>query len=258
MSLLLLNGTPLVAPPVASRSTGCDEGRVQREIPTLDGAGAFTADPDAAILLATPEDVRAVKRTAREENDVHSAVCLGLAAYLMGLSSAIDGRYIALSRVVGDWADYDDGPVPSPSAAVGSTELGTYAELSLGAAMPENLGPDGKGRLVTLSSNSIYEIEQLTVTVMCEDKVQRAGVRQMLEAAFQPVDWMAGFRLLLPRYHNAIAEYLLVGGQQPDASDTAGSSVWPLIMRLTAQCPIYHTRILPLARPIATGTISSR
>jgi len=236
--------------------TDCDDDRIRREIPEFPGGGVLSPDPESGTLITEALDQQ--PRTAREESDVHTAICLGLAGYLMTLSSAIDGRYIALSRVVGDWADYDDGPVPAPAATVGSIEMGTYSELSLGAAMPEKLGPDGKGRLVTLSSNSIYELEQLTVTVMCEDKIQRAGVRQMLEAAFAPVDWMAGFRLRLPRYHNAIAEYLLVGGQQPDASDTAGTSVWPLVMRLTAQCPVYHTRVLPLARPIATGTISSR
>ncbi len=237
-------------------TTDCDDDRVQREIPDLIGGGALSPDPEVGILITEATDQQ--PRTAREESDVHTAICLGLAGYLMTLSSAIDGRYLAFSRVVGDWAEYDDGPVPSPSATVGSVDPGTYSELSLGAAMPEKLGPAVPGRLVTLSSNSIYAMDGLAVTVMCSDKVQRAGVRQMLESAFQPVDWMAGFRLRLPRYHNAIAEYLLVSGQQPDASDTAGTSVWPLIMRLTAQCPVYHTRILPLARPIATGTISSR
>lgn len=236
-------------------TTDCDD-TVQREIPELSGGGVRSPDPESGQLIADVTDRQ--PRTAREESDVHTAICLGLAGYLMTLSSAIDGRFISFSRVVGDWADYDDGAVPAPAATVGSVEMGTYSELSLGAALPEKIGADGKGRLVTLISNSIYEIEQLLVTVMCEDKIQRAGVRQMLEGAFQPVDWMAGFRLRLPRYHNAIAEYLLVAAQQPDASDTAGTSVWPLIMRLTAQCPVYHTRILPLARPIATGTITSR
>lgn len=237
-------------------TTDCDDDREQRELPDLDGGGALSPDPEAGILITEPTDQQ--PRTSREESDVHQAICLGLAGYLMGLNSAIDGRYLAFSRVVVDWADDDDAPVPSPSAMVGSTEMGTYSEISVGAAMPEKLGPDGKGRLVTLISNSCYELEQLLVSVWCSDKIQRVGVRQMLEGAFQPVDWMAGFRLRLPRYHSAIAEYLLVGAQQQDASDTAGASLWPLVMRLTVQCPVYHTRILPLARPAVRGTITSR
>jgi hypothetical protein len=236
--------------------TGCDDDLEQREIPSLDGASVFTPDPESGILIT--DRLASHARTAREESDVHSALCLGLASYLGGLSSAIDGRFLALSRVVGDWSDYDDGPVPSPSAVVGSTEVGGYLQLSIGAAMPEKIGPDGSGRLVALTSDSIYELQELRVEVMCEDKIQRRGVRQMLERALNPVDWMAGFRLLLPRYHNAIGEYLLVGAQQLDASDTAGASLWPLVMRLTAQCVVYHTRILPLARPSVSGTITSR
>lgn len=236
---------------------GCDEDGVHREIPELDGASPATIqDPDAAILVGAPGDDPPL--TARHELSVHDAICQGLASYLAGLSTSIEGRRVAISRVVGDWADHDDGPVPAPSAVVGSVEFGAYSEIALGMSKPETVAGDGTGRVLALVCSSYYELEELTVQVFCEDKVQRAGVRRMLEDGCSPVDWMAGFRLRLPRYHNAVAQYLLVAAQQPDSTETAQSSVWPLMMRLTAGCSVYQVRSLPLARVSARGTIGRR
>lgn len=237
-------------------TTDCDDDRVEREIPALDGAAAPTPDPDAAILVTAPGDDPPL--TARHELSVHDALCQGLASYLMSLSTSIEGRRIALSRVVGDWAEHDDGPLPAPTAMVGSVEFGKYSELALGMARPEKVAGDGTGRAIALTSSAFYELEELTVQVFCEDKVQRAGVRRMLEDGCSPVDWMAGFRLRLPRYHNAIGEYLLAAAQQPDATETAQAGVWPLVMRLTATCCVYQVRVLPLARIVTKGTIGGR
>lgn len=234
----------------------CDDDRMEREQPTLDGSAPITPDPDAATLVTAPGDDPPL--TARHELSVHDALCQGLASYLMGLSTSIEGRRIALSRVVGDWAEHDDGPMPAPTAMVGSTEFGKYSELSLGMAKPEKVADDGTGRVIALTSSAFYELEELTVQVFCEDKMQRAGVRRMLEDGFSPVDWMAGFRLRLPRYHNAIGEYLLDSAQHPDGTETAQASVWPLVMRLTATCTVYQVRVLPLARVVAKGTIGRR
>lgn len=234
----------------------CDDDRVEREIPTIDGASPTTPDPDAAFLVTAPGDDPPL--TARHEISVHDALCQGLAAYLMTMSTSIEGRRIALSRVVGDWAEHDDGPLPAPTAMVGSVEFGKYSELALGMAKPETVAGDGTGRVIALTSSAFYELEELTIQVFCEDKVQRAGVRRMLEDGLSPVDWMAGFRLRLPRYHNAVGEYLLVSAQQPDGTETAQASVWPLVMRLTATCVAYQVRVLPLARMVAKGTIGRR
>jgi len=237
-------------------TTDCDDDRVERELPTIDGAGPATPDPDAAVLVTYPGDDPPL--TARHELSVHDALAQGLAAYAMTLATSIDGRRVALSRVVGDWAEHDDGPVPAPTAMVGSAESGKYSELALGMAAPEVVAGDGTGRVIALTSSAFYELEELTISVFCEDKVQRAGVRRMLEDGMSPVDWMAGFRLRLPRYHNAVGQYLLIDAQQPDGTETAQTSMWPLVMRLTATCCVYQVRVLPLARIVAKGTIGRR
>lgn len=237
--------------------TECDDDRVEREIPDLgDGGGIQTPDPDGAILVTDPTAKYAL--TARAEFDVHGAICHGLATYVAGLEHAIDGRYLALSRVVTDWADHADGQVPAPSAMVGSVEIGKYqTDSGMAPGDARRLAPDQHGQILSLSCSGMYVLEELGVEVWCSDKIQRNGVRQMLERGLCPVQWMSGFRLVLPRYHSAIAEFLLVTAQQADATDMATAGIRPLTMRLRARCPAYVAHHLPLARPSVTGTIVS-
>ena len=234
----------------------CDDDRVLRELPELDDDGGVrTNDPDGAILIRHPKQTYGL--TTRADHDVHSAIVRGLASYIAGLDGVVAGRRVALSRVVTDWADHDDGQVPPPSAVVNSTEVGVYStDTGLGQTRPEKIAADGNNRAVALICSATYELKELTVTAMCEDKIQRGGVRHMLEDAFSPVEWRAGFQLALPRYHSTVAEYALVSAQQPDATQTAQAALWPLVMRLMAWCPVYRVHVLPLARPIVKGTIS--
>jgi hypothetical protein len=81
---------------------------------------------------------------------------------------------------------------------------------------------------VQLSCSGIYGLDELQIEVYCSDKVQRAGVRRMLEDALWPVEWMAGFRLVLPQYHNAIATFLPLSAQLGDSIETAMAGLRPL------------------------------
>lgn len=240
----------------------CDDDRVKREFPILGEGGGPVTPGDDGILVEDPglNAQTGEKRTlsARAEYDIHTAVVRGLASYISGLEHAIGGRHIALTRVVADFAEHDDGAVDAPSAVVYSTEIGKYADSGLGNGDPIQVDSDRHGDMLVLSCSAPYELEQLQVEVMCSDKIQRAGVRQMLEQAFWPVEWMAGFRLILPRYHDAIAEYLLVSAQQPDSGETADRGLWPLLMTLRVRGNAYRSRYMPLARPITEGSIGYR
>jgi hypothetical protein len=235
--------------------TTCNDERVERRDAELAAGAAPTPQPDTAILVTYA--TQRYPLTARAEGDVHTAIVDGLAAYMMTMSTAIDGRWIAFSRVVSHWADHDDGPARSPSAVVNSTDIGRYrTDSGMAPGMPRALDrQQGTDRLTTVQCTGIYQLDQLTVEIACEDKIQRTGVRMMLEAGFSPVDWMAGFKLVLPRYHNAIAEYLLVSAQQPDAQDQAAAGLWPLMLQLRVQCPVYRVDHRPLARINVEGTI---
>ncbi len=237
-------------------ATDCDDDGEQRILPDLDGDETGSLDDGDGVLVTNPSEKHAL--TIRTDLDEHEALVHGLASYVARLESAIAGRYISLTRVVTSWADHDDGAVPAPSAVVMSTEIGRHlTDSGMGQGVPRRVGPDGHGRYFTVQATAMYKLEELQVQVMCEDKIQRTGVRRMLVDAFSPVEWMTGFRLVLPRYHGAIAEYLLVSGQQSDGASTAQASLWPLTLRLQARCPVYRLRALPLARLVATGTITA-
>lgn len=250
------NAAPIQAPTDPAPPINCDDGQVRREIPTLDGTGIFTRDVDAAILVEYPDDRAPL--TARSESDVHTAVCAGLASYILTLDDSIAGRSVALTRVVTDWPDSDDGSVPPPAARVGTAGAGSYtADAGLGVAKPVLIANDPSlpGRVIVLSNPSLYVLDDLQIDVLCEDKVQRAGVRRMLERGLSPVEWTPGLQLILPRYHGAVAEYMLLSAQQQDAGDSAMAGLWPLTMTLRVWCPVYRAHVKPLAHPSVVGTI---
>ena len=239
--------------------TDCDDHSVDRVIPDLGpGADGDLFDEDTSILVVDRADPRAHPLTARGDHDVHTAVLRGLAAYVARLDHAIAGRRVMLSSVVVHFADQNHGPRRSPSGVVTAAGIGRYSTTSgMGSGRPTIVGNRTAHAALrtTVLSDAIYELDDIEVTVMCEDDVQRSGVRRMLEDGFSPVEWMAGFRLILPPYHNAVAEFLCTQGQQADAPDLAMQSIRPLTMRLQARCPVYRVHELPLAHPSATGTI---
>lgn len=235
--------------------TDCDDDKVERRTPDLgDSGGLVTPDVESMRLVTSPTDDFPL--TARAEVDAHGAIVGGLAAYVAGLETAIGGRLIAMSRVVTDWAEHDDGATHAPSCVVYSNEIGKYETDSwMTGGDATKLGPDGQGRFLALSSNGTYRLEELQVEVRCEDKIQRRAVRRMLEDGCNPVQWMSGFRLVLPRYHGSTASYSMTAAQQMDSSELATAGIWPLVIRLTAWCSVYRLHHLPLARPIVRGTI---
>lgn len=238
-------------------SEDCDDDLVPRVTPDIDGGGGDTSpDPTDSQLVTVPTNKVAL--TARADFDVHTAITNGLAAYLMQLDGAVAGRSTRIGSVITDWADLDDGSRPLPSAAVHSEETGSYqTDSGMAPGRPTQIdGKDDRGRVATLTGSGIYQLSSLMVDVRCDDKVLRAGVRLMLEDAFWPVEWMSGFRLVLPRYHSAIATYLVTAAQFGDSADTARARLRPLSMRLLARCPVYRTHYMPLARPQVSGNIT--
>lgn len=233
--------------------TDCADDRVDREFPDL-GGGDFdqTPDPGDAILVTNPQAIYAT--TARQESDVHTAVIRGLAGYIAGLSYAINGRLIALSHITTDWADHDVRNYQPPTACVHSTEEGAYDdEVGLTIGDPEIVGDVSAQRVLAVHVTAWYELSSLAVDVWCADKIQRAGVRRMLEDAFWPVTWMSGFRLVLPRYHNATATYYCDKGTMADSSDSAASGLWRLSMNLSVTAPVCRLFEYPRARPVVQG-----
>jgi hypothetical protein len=236
----------------------CDtEGTETRETPELlDDAGLLTPSVDDAILVTSP--TAKYERTPIAEVDVHTAITNGLAGYLMQLEAAIAGRSTRFAWVTSDWADQQDGERGYPAAAVYSTEVGKYDTSSgLGMTTPtkmSNVQVTDPTDVAAIASGGMYNLDDLSVEVMSSDKIMRSGVRRMLENAFSPVQWMQGFRLVLPRYHNAICTFLAVTAQMPDSEQTALAGLRPLVFKLRARCPVYRIHRLPLARPMVVRT----
>lgn len=238
--------------------TTCDDETVERRLPDLSGGGdLITPELDESFPIKSERESHDI--IARVEYDVHTALVRGLAAYVAGLESALAGRVMALERVLDDWAEHDDGSSLPPSAVVSAVEEGKYQDdTGMQFGSTTRLGPSGHDGVLVAVNTAIYKIEDLQITVMCADKVQRRGVRHMLEDAMFPNAWGPGFDLILTRYHNAMASYALTSMRQPDETATAQASIWPLTVKLKAWCPVYRLHRLPLARVIVKGTIRQR
>lgn len=241
-------------------TTLCDDdsgATESREIPDLaDAPDVLTPTEDDAILVTNP--TAKYDRTPIADVDVHTAITNGIAGYLMQLEAAIAGRSTRFEWVTADWADQQDGERGYPAAAVYSTEVGKYDTTSgMGKTEPVKVpGVEVKDPtdVAAISCGGVYNLDDLTVEIMCTDKVMRAGVRRMMENAFSPVEWMQGFRLVLPRYHNAIATFLVLSAQMPDSEQTALAGLRPLVFKLRARCPVYRIHRMPIARPILQRT----
>lgn len=234
----------------------CDLERVDRVQPEIDGGGdLISPNPEDAVLVTLP--TYKLELTARQDFDVHTAITMGLGSYLMQLDGEIAGRSTKLVSVVSDWADAADGDRGMPSAAVHAEEVGKYETNSgMAPGKPIEVGPiDDPTKIPALTTSAMYALDELMIDTWCDDKVIRAGVRRMLEDGLNPVQWMAGFRLILPRYHGAIATFLLLSAQLTDNQDSTRAGLRMITLRLRARCPAYKVHLLPRARPNVTGTV---
>lgn len=157
--------------------------------------------------------------TLVRECDTHTALTRGLAEYLAQLDSPQNkqsNQTLRFSKVVTDWADPEERAKDFPLAAVYTQEAGYF-------------GPDDsfQGRIkdVCGTSESIkvcndFELT-LVVDVFTTNKPERINMVMMLEDAFEPVDWMTGFRLHLPHYHGVHANFEMINLDYGEDSDKA-------------------------------------
>ena len=256
LSTQQLAGAPVLADTGHERPD-CDRDQLERVHPDLPAGGVDSAAPRPGDAELVRRANRRMELTARADLDVHTAITNGLGSYLLTLRGEVSGRDCAFVSVGNDWADYEDGQRGMPSAAVHSEETGRYrTDSGMGVGKPVRVKtPEDDNIVGALTCSAEYLLEELRIDVWCPDKVLRSGVRKMLEDGLWPVEWMAGFRLVLPRYHGAIAEFVVVTAKLADDSETARRGLRPLTVTLRARCPVYRLHRLPLARPSATGTI---
>jgi hypothetical protein len=138
--------------------------------------------------------------TAVRETDTRTALTRGLKEYLESLQAQThDGQLVRLEKVFQTWAEPEQ-PATIPSACVYSPDPGVYDESSFTPVT--KVLPDG-----TLLRMPSEFVQRVFVDVWATDPKQRVALSALLEQAFNPVEWMFGFRLELPHYHGVRADF---------------------------------------------------
>ncbi|TXH58684.1 MAG: hypothetical protein E6Q97_01450 [Desulfurellales bacterium] len=140
--------------------------------------------------------------TEQRECSAARAPIRALVNYLKDLTSPLaDGRNIRFAQVTEQKAE-PEVESAYPSAAVFTDGSIAYSEdsyLDLYADESMRLAPD---KVLVLAAELM---QTATVHVWAEEEAHRDQLLVMLEDAFDPVEWMPGFMLEMPHYHNARA-----------------------------------------------------
>lgn len=198
-------------------------------------------------VILRPDDER-VPTNFCEGLDAAASLTRGVAEYVSQLK--INGAQ-AFVKCFDDWAtiDDDDGWFPSFIAYTNEND-GNYEAANLSPHVGMKRYADGT-----------YEVSsaELAIDVKCEawanEPYQRSILMKLLEDAFQPVDWMYGFRLELPHYYNQRATFEPLRNVR--LGDAQAALQRFVIARFTLRAVVPVTRVLPFAigKPIVRTTI---
>jgi len=153
--------------------------------------------------------------TSHRETDCRTALVRGLKEYLeqATFSDPALSQRLKLAKVLARWAEPED-TAKFPSAAVYTQEAGIYDDDDF-TSEPIELEDDYVIRLCS------ELVQPVILDVYCTDDPQRMSFAMMLEDLFEPVDWMSGFRLMLPHYFGIHAEYLKLSIDYVDNEENA-------------------------------------
>lgn len=168
-------------------------------------------------LVIDPEQEQ--KFSPRCDTDTHTALTRGLGEFLGQIVFKADAasQQLRFTSVIEDWAD-PEKLAKAPAAAVYTQEPGIYDDDDFQSS---TIDLDG-GHVLKICS----ELTQvICVDIHCASKPQRVELCRQLEDAFEPVDWMSGFRLALPHYYGVHAEFLKVSLDYQDSEESA-SKQW--------------------------------
>lgn len=179
------------------------------DVPPFSGAPIPPGGTRLVLFRDTPTAF-----TTRQETDARTALTRGLAEYVATLQhDAVGGRNVAFKQVIAEYADAEDLAV-YPSACAYATGDQTY---DAGGFKPQVVIPGWPNNLRLVHVDNLDM--EVRLTIYATDKEERVALMIALEAAFHPVEWMSGFRLDLPHYFNARADFLaLRAGYEDDAT----------------------------------------
>lgn len=184
-----------------------------------------------ARLIKKPDDLQVLSMFF--EADVKTAIARGLRDYLKTLSIHWPGgRFFEFKEVFISVAD-TEVPAKFPSASVFGETEGEFEDLQCAPALIQVNDPHDR-RYVKVVTNYSMPIE---VTVWANDTHERTALCAMLDNAFDPVEFMTGFRLELPFYFNARATYLCERSEYTEDETDANQRRRKAKYYLTGVCP---------------------
>lgn len=183
------------------------------DVPVREFSSEPSAKPQVASCLVLEPDQKHTHTKIRS-TDARTALKRGLANYIESIPTFIHpthGRPVKLAAVFDVWPDQED-KIVIPSATVYSSDPHPYEAHAFGPTIDPGCKIDAMTYLVKYAEIRF----DMTIDILTSDPEERVAFSMMMEDALNPVEWMSGFRLDLPHYHNLRATYELLNGNYPD------------------------------------------
>lgn len=209
--------------------------------------------PAGSVLITKPDTPQ--KFTLHRECDAHSAILRGCAEYIEQLDILVNGMSMRISPVRIDWAEIEEeAETEYPTAGVYADTEGEYSKVGFTPKMSRDTQVAEGAYLVQTSSLDL----PFAVDVYCTSMEERRMIAAALEdALIAPLDWASGFRLALPHYFGAHADYTTMGVVYTDSPSEAKRRLHRLIFNMMGSVNVYRPQIkVPLLRPTVKGTVT--
>lgn len=207
----------------------------------------YTPTTTGSQLIRTPDVEQVYTRV--QECGSRRALTRALAEYLKQLAfdAEIGGRRSRFENVFFDRAVWEEGKPKFPSALVKTDGQMNYN--------PSKFTPDVVAEVGTLpgkDNQALYLLQSaetegnLQIEIWATDPEQRDLLVLMLEDGLFPLEWMAGFRLTLPHYFGANAEFLYTAITYSDTPEETTQRYCKAFITVQARMPVL--RLAPLSK----------
>lgn len=186
-------------------------------------------------LIVSP-DTRQVLRPTKL-TDARTALLRGIKEYVEELTIAVQNRHDVAFRQVIEGVAEPEQVSKYPAAAVYGYGPGNYAweEGTLLPLQHENEDSLPQDTMALLPGEFTLE---LAVEVWATDPHERVAMVSMLEDAFSPVEWMSGFRLVLPHYASVHAEFGMKSSDYTDDEPNVARRYRRALVLLEGRVPV--------------------
>jgi hypothetical protein len=196
--------------------------------------------------LITDSSTRPVP-TGHREVDARTALCRGLAEYLQGLSLDLPGgRRVSLDNCFWQWPEAEQDAIYPALACIPEGD-GEYEAKNLTpvfAPADRLKQPDGRWTF------EWAELAQdIRAELHCNDPAEREGLVSLIEDAMNPVDWMFGFRLMLPHYYGQHADFQLMSTGYPDTAESVMERLRVTVFKVHANIAVVKLYDFPTMIP---------